>query len=681
VEGESLRERLDREGKLSVAEAVRLTDEIASALSYAHEQGVVHRDVKPENILLSGGRAVVADFGIGRAVTAAGGDRLTGTGFAVGTPAYMSPEQAFGDTSVDGRTDVYALGCVAYEMVCGRAPFEADTPQAVLAKQAADTVPSLRAGDPAIPLFFERAVERALAKSPAERFQSASEFAEALTGEMVVARLGRRRGSWRVIVGLSVVGLAAAVWGYRAFQNGPAYERLAVLPPTNLTNDPEQEYFVQGMHEDLINELNRAGGVTVIARTSVMQFRDGQTPIREIAQVLRVDAVIETSVFRAGDSVEMEARVVDGATQALVGNPIVRRNALRDVERLHRGLTAAIAAEIRAALTPQAEARLADLSEVDPQAYQDYLNGRFHWNSLTAAGLETALGYFQQALDKEPDFAQAHAGIALVWAGRQQMSFTTPAEAGPEARAALARAMTTDSTLFEVQYAAALVRTCVNWDWQGGEAAFLKTIDLNPNSADARAYYAHLLMILGRGAECVQQVERALELDPLNPLILALSGDVFQSLGHFDEAISYYVDALRTSPDLPFPQGGLLTAYYEKGMHEDALEKAGLIYAMDTGQEITGALQNAYAEGGPEEAWRLFAEAVVDWARTSYLSPAIVAKQLDMARQPDRALQWLERAFEARDPHLPYVKVDRFSESLREDPRFLRLLDRMKLPH
>ncbi len=234
VPGESLRERIDREGKLPVAETVRLTDEIASALSHAHEQGIVHRDVKPENVMLSGGHAVVADFGIARAVSAAGGARLTGTGLAVGTPAYMSPEQAFGDESIDGRSDVYALGCVVYEMVSGRTPFAGATPQALIAKHVVDTAPSLRSIDADIPLYVERAVSKALAKEPVRRFETPNDFAESLTSQTVVPQVGRRR--------------------------------LAVLPAINLMNDPGQEFFVQGMHTALISELQRAG-VAVIART------------------------------------------------------------------------------------------------------------------------------------------------------------------------------------------------------------------------------------------------------------------------------------------------------------------------------------------------------------------------------------------------------------------------------
>jgi len=314
IKGESLRDRLQRDGKLSIPQAIRLTDQVASALSHAHELGLVHRDIKPENILLARDQAIVADFGIARAVEVAGGERLTGTGLAVGTPAYMSPEQAMGQADVDARSDVYALECVVYEMVAGRAPFDGATPQELLAKHAVDTAPSLRTSDPSIPLFLERAVERALAKRPDDRFQTASAFAEALTSEMVVPRVGRRHSPWLAISGVMIVLLAAAALVLLNVLGGPAYERLAVLPPANLMNDPEQEYFVQGVHNALISELQRTG-VAVIARTSVMRYEDTQMLAGEIAQELGVDALIEASVLRAGDSVEIEVRLVDGTTQ------------------------------------------------------------------------------------------------------------------------------------------------------------------------------------------------------------------------------------------------------------------------------------------------------------------------------------------------------------------------------
>jgi serine/threonine-protein kinase len=401
VEGESLRERIDREETLSVAEAVRLTDEIASALSYAHKQGIVHRDVKPENIMLSEGRAVVADFGIGRAVTAAGGDRLTGTGFAVGTPAYMSPEQAFGEANVDGRSDVYALGCVLYEMVSGHAPFEAETPQALLAKQAAGTTPSLRRSDPAIPLFVERAVERALAKRPDERFQSASEFAEALTSELVVARVGRRRWPKGVIAAATVGVALIAAWVQSTDWGGAAYERLAVLPPTNLMNDAGQDHIVQGMLGGLISELGQAGITVIGSLQSMMRYRDTELTVREIAAEMGVDAVLESSVLWLGDSVAIDVRLTDGRTEESLWSQSYDEVA-QNVLVLYRQVTSAVADEIQLALTPQAEARLASAQTVDPQAMESYLQGQEARTESWAnenAGLR-AFALFEDAVEK-----------------------------------------------------------------------------------------------------------------------------------------------------------------------------------------------------------------------------------------------------------------------------------------
>ncbi|MCH7717355.1 MAG: protein kinase, partial [Gemmatimonadetes bacterium] len=379
VEGESLRQRLDREGKLPAEEVVRLTDDIAAALSHAHEHGIVHRDVKPENVMLTGSRAVVADFGIARAVTAAGGERLTGTGLAIGTPAYMSPEQAMGLGEVDARSDVYALGCVVYEMVGGRAPFEGPTPQALLAKQAVETAPRLRASDPAIPVFVERAVEKALAKDPADRFQTPSAFAEALTTGTVVARV-RRRWQWprRTVAGAAGIALVAAAGWLVTMARGPAIERLAVLPLTNRTNDPEQEYFVEGVHEALISELAQIG-ISVIARTSMMQYRNTAKSIREIARELGVDALIEGSVFRKGDSLEISARLVDPETEAPVWSRTFDGD-LPNVVALYRGLTRAIAEQIELTLTPEVEARLADTRTVNPGTYEAYLRGIYFVN-------------------------------------------------------------------------------------------------------------------------------------------------------------------------------------------------------------------------------------------------------------------------------------------------------------
>lgn len=686
VEGDSLRDRLNRDKQLPLADAIRIVGEVADALSHAHGLNLIHRDIKPENVLFTAGHAVVADFGIAKALDAAGRERLTQTGLAVGTPMYMSPEQATGTEMVDGRSDTYSLGCLAYEMLGGEPPFTGPTPQAVLARHAVDPVPELRTIRPAVPEGVSRAIQKALAKVPADRFSTPAAFAEALeqasTEEAIAAEVSRREraaGRRRLRLAGGVVAVAAlGIWAASALR-GPEYDRLAVLPPTNLLNDSGQEHILQGVHDALIWELQRAG-ISVKARTSMMRYRNGETPVRDIADELGVDVLIEPSVRWGQDSVEVRIGLVDGHTEEYLDDPIVLTAEARNIIGLYGELVGEVVDGLQLALTPAAEARLANAEPVNPAAYDDYLNGQFHWNQFTPAALETALGYFEQALEREPGFAPAQAGIARVWAGRQQLGFFSTAEAGPKAREALSLAMARDSTLFEVQYAAALVRTWVNWDWEGGEAAFLKVIDLNPEFVDARGYYSYLLMILGRGEECEEQINRAMELDPLKPLIRAFNGHVLVFRNRLDEAISFYLDALRREPENPIARVGLQRAYYRKGMHEEALAQAGLWYTWYTGEDISRAVRDAYAEGGPEHAWLLVADAFATWAQTNEFNPSRIAELYDRAGLLDSAFSWLDRAFEVRDPALPSLLSNRFSEALKADSRFEALLRRMNLP-
>ena len=645
VEGESLRERLDREEKLSVDDGIRLTDQVASALTYAHEQGVVHRDIKPENILLAGDQAIVADFGIARAIQVAGGERLTGTGLAIGTPAYMSPEQAMGEENVDGRSDVYALGCVVYETVSGRPPFEGSTPQALLAKHAVEAVPGLRANDPAIPVFVERAVEKALAKSPADRFQSASAFAEALTSGTVVARVGRR---------------------------------LAVLPFTNLMNDPEQEYLVQGMHEAVISELTQAG-VTVIARSSVMQYQNTDKPVRDIAAELRVDALIEGSAFRAGDSVGIQARLIDGDTEEYLWSHSYDGD-LRNVFGLYRDVARAIADEIQVARTPQAEARLAGARPVNPEAYEAYLKGRFHWYQLTPEHLETALQYFELALEKDPNYALAYAGIAQYWGGRTAIGAEPPHDVWPRVKMAAIRAVELDDNLAEAHGLLAGALWYYEHDWPAAEREYQRAIELNPNYADGRLFYGVFLSSIRRFDEARAQTGRALVLDPHNPFfqwVVLGVGLLWQS--RYDEAIAQIRKIL---PAFPPAHWGLWMAFHAKQMYEEAMPeaKATVLFFAPGVPEAADALARGYAEAGYPGAMRRAAETLAERSNSTYVSAHLIAELYASAGDKDRALEWLEKAYEERRQEMVYLSVFPTWDSLRDDPRFQDLLRRMNLP-
>ncbi len=647
VEGESLRERIDRDGKLPLDEIVRLTENVAAALTYAHQNGIVHRDVKPENIMLTGGSAVVADFGIARAVSVAGGTRLTETGVAIGTPAYMSPEQAFGDANIDGRSDVYALGCVAYEMASGRVPFEAPTPQAMLAKHAVDTPRSLRTIDPTMPLFLERAVSRALAKEPAQRFKTPNELAEILRSQTVIAQVGRRR--------------------------------LAVLPPTNLTNDPEQEYFVQGMHNALISELQKVG-IAVIARTSVLQYENTQKPIRNIAAELGVDALLEPSVFRTGNSVELEVRVVDGTTEEYLADPISRGGELQNVAALVRGLTSAIAAEIQVALTPEAEARLASVRTVNPEAYEAYLKGQVYLATFGQTEMETALEYFERARNIDPDYALAYAGIGMTWAVRQQIGFVPHSESAPRIRAAVARALELDSTLVEVQVALAGAKTWTDWDWVEGEAAFRRAIELNPNHPDVRANYAHFLCMMLRHDEAMPQAERAVELDPFNPMSQNHYGWVLYFVRRYDDAIAQFKNLHRMAPNHPGASYGLSHVYHQKGMYDESLAAVQSGFYLMGQMQVEEALASGYAEGGYRGARRHLGDMLATRRNETYVLPTDIAMAYSLAGEISQAVDWLELGFEEHDPYMAYLSGDPVFDPLREDPRFQDLLRRMNLP-
>ena len=677
IEGESLRERLDREGKLDVRETIRLTDQVASALSHAHERGLVHRDIKPENILLAGDQAIVADFGIARAVEVAGGERLTGTGIAVGTPAYMSPEQAYGSEEVDARSDVYALGCVVYEMVACRAPFEGDTPQALLAKHAVDTAPSLRTSDPNVPLFLERAVERALAKQPADRFQTASAFAEALTSEMVVARVGGRRWPWFAVAGATIVLLAAAVLVLLNVLGGPAYERLAVLPPTNLMNDPEQDHLIQGVHDALITELQSAG-VSVIARTSVVRYRDTDKSISEIAGELDVDALIEASVLTSADSVELVVKIVDGVSEEYISAPMVRSGELRNVMALYRELTGAIAAEVQAALTPQVEARLANARSIDPAAYEAYLKGTQSRMALTEGGLETAERYFNLALQIDPEYAAASAGIARVWGGRGQMGITPQKEAMEKSREAVAEALALDETEWDAHYALAGILTWGDWDWPAAEREWNRVLEGNPNNGEALATYSHFLMIMGRPEEAMENIERALQLDPFNVKTQSFYvADLF-FVRRYDEAIAAAWETLRLQPDAPVAGSLLYYALFLTGRYEEALALDRESLGGD--RELLEALERGYSEAEYGGAQHRIAEAMAGRFWESGVPSAFaVANKYLFAGDRDQTLEWLERAYRDGDRNTPYLGFPLY-DSVRSDPRFQDLLRRMGLP-
>ncbi len=686
VEDESLRALLDREGRLPVDDVIGIVGDVAGALSYAHERGVIHRDIKPGNILLLSGRSVVSDFGIARAVDAEGKTRLTETGLAIGSPGYMSPEQAMGDRALDERSDVYSLGCVAFEMLGGEPPFKAPTPQAVLVRVLMDPPTSLRELRPEIAEGVERVIERALAKEPEARFRSAREFADALaeanTAQAIAEDTRRTRRARRrhtVLGTLGVALLAAAGWWGATLLGSPAIDRLAVLPFTSLMNDPEQEYFVQGMHDALISELAQAG-VAVIARTSVMQYRDTEKPVREIARELNVDAVIEASVNRAGDSVEIDARLIDASTEELVWSGSYPSD-VRNVLALYREVTRSIAVEIRQRLTPEQEARLAEARPVEPQAYQAYLRGMFHSQRWTPEDWTTSLEYFETALEIDRDYAPAYVGIAQVWGMRSQAGLASANEARERRGLTLERALALDSTLAEAHAVAAATRTWGYWDWEGGERGYRRAIELNLSDGVERLLFGHLLTILGRWEEGAEEAETGLELDPLNPFVQGLHATQMTMARRYEDAIENFQEMLRRNPGAGFGRAAFADALFILGRSEEAFRVTRENYELFGARDVVAALDRGYEEGGYRGAYRLAADTLAVRASAEDTSNLAfrVAVLLILAGETEEALDWLEQAFEARDSGMAYIGVTPVFEPLHDHPRFRDLARRMNL--
>jgi TolB-like protein len=537
VDGESLRQRLDREAQLPLEDALAITRQVAGALAYAHRHDVVHRDIKPENILLESGEAVVADFGIARAITAAGGDNLTQTGFAIGTPLYMSPEQASAGGALDGRSDVYSLACVLYEMLAGHPPFVGGTAQAILARHAVDPVPPLRTARATVPGAVERALLRALAKSPADRYATALEFAEALAGSVPPVTPPGSGGSRRLRAALGV-GLALAVLGAglalgrpwrhppQAAVSPPAYAAsVAVLPFETIGGGPQDEYFSDGMTDEIITQLAQIRDLKVISRTSVVALKGSHLTLSRIADTLGVDHVLEGSARRAGGRVRVNAQLIAAKTDAHLWAKTYERD-LKDVFRVQEEIAADVS---RALLTSVQGLRPlgAGSRTEQPAAYDAYLRGTY-WRQLrTRDGLLRAMQAFEAALAIDSAYAPAYAGLSSALSLFVLYQYS----GGPEPVAALARAIVLadraialDSSLAEGFAARGWALTNAGVSVDPAVRDLARAVALRPNSGQAHSFYVAALGDAGRYEDAVAEAQTATELDPLAPAFhIALS--------------------------------------------------------------------------------------------------------------------------------------------------------------
>ena len=559
VQGETLRTRLTREKQLPLDDAFQIAAEVADALNYAHGQGIVHRDIKPENLLLAGRHVRVADFGIARAVTAAGGDSLTATGVAIGTPAYMSPEQAGGSKDVDGRSDLYSLGCVLYEMLAGHPPFTGGTAHEILARHSMDAVPSLAAARPTVPEGLERAIATALAKVPADRFSTAAQFADALARRGSSATVGAARSSRRVarlaviaVAGMVTVG--GAILMLRPSPKAPGYARtaIAVLPFQNLSAQGPHAYFAGGLHDELLTQLSKVAALKVISRTSVMGYESTKTPLRQIASELGVGSVVEGSVQIEGSRLRVNVQLIDAATDAPVWAERYDRT-LDDAFAIQSDVAQRIVAAVGAALSDAEQQRLAAVPTANAEAYRLYLQGREY---LIRPGFlrrneEIAQQLFETALARDPGFALAHAALSEVHGRMFWFRYDpSPARAARQ-RAEAEAALRLAPELPQAHVAMGLAHFWGRRDYRRALEEFRVALKGLPNDARVWQLIGTVHRRLGNWDEVLAAFEKATQLNPRDAqLFFGFGGYTYQLMHRYADAVRAYNRALTLVPDL-----------------------------------------------------------------------------------------------------------------------------------
>jgi len=702
LEGETLRQTLAG-GQLSAKNAIDYGTQIALGLAAAHEKGVVHRDLKPENLFVGkDGHVKILDFGLARIEPRVSFGEETGAptvsghtepGTVMGTVGYMSPEQVRGKPA-DARSDVFSFGAVLYEMLTGRRAFHKETGIETLTAILKEEPPELAGEAGSLSPALDRVVRHCLEKNPEQRFQSAHDIAFALTeasssaapGRSPAADVGVRARAPRSRVfrwslwAAAVVALAAAVLLFRP--HAGTIDSLAVLPFVNVGHDPNAEYLSDGITESLINSVSRIPGVKVVSRGSAFYYKGKEVGAKAIGKQLGVRAVLTGRIVQRGDALSIRAELVDARDDTHLWGEEYNRK-LADILALQEEIARDISGKLRQRLTGEQKQRLSRRATEDPEAYGSYLKGRYHWNKRTGEDLQKGITYFQQAIDKDPTYALAYAGLADCYALLFLYGGLPSAETFPKARAAALKALEIDETLAQAHATLAYTDEVFSWDYSAAEKEYRRAIELDPKYPTVHHWYSLFLSRLGRHEQAIAEAARAYELDPLSPIISNNRAVAFVRSQQSDRAIEASRQTLELDSGFSSAHLWLGLALEQKKMYPEATASLEEAVRLSRRSIVTIAdLGHVNAVSGKrEEAMRLIEE-LKGWMARGYDPLANIAMVYAGLGQKDEAIEWLDKACRARSAWVVYlaVKVDPRWDALRSDPRFQDLLRRTGFP-